>query len=451
MASGGHALPRTHDALVIGAGQGRPRGQLPSHPDRHRARGARAFEHRVELARAPLGLLLHRHPELVDHPPRGGVRGRRPGRVPRRATSSCAISRRGRAPSTRRSGAGSRRGASGPRAAAFEVATSEGPFRARNVVVATSTYQNPHVPAVAARLPRRLAQLTPHDLQAPGDAAAGRGDGRRLRADRMPDRGGASRGGPGGVSLRGPVRAPPAALARPRLHRVAARHGVPRPDARHAREPRGPVPGRSPPHRPERRLHHQPPRLPSARAPSPRGGSSTARGERARFDGGLHAEMRFADEFCDRIVEQFERHIADRAIDAPPPAAAELAGGPPEDGRLPEIVREVDLAAANVGAVVWATGYRYDFSWIGAPVLDPAGYPRGAGRGERVPGALLRGAQLDDVAQVRNPLRRRRRRAERLRTPRPAALHPIDGSRLRPRRRGGGRLEMTARGPARIR
>ena len=85
--------------------------------------------------------------------------------------------------------------------------------------------------------------------------------------------------------------------------------------------------------------------------------------------------MRFADEFCARIVEQFERHIAEREIDAPAPTAAELGAGPPEDGGLPDIVREIDLAAANVTAVVWATGYRYDFSWVEAPVLDPTGYP----------------------------------------------------------------------------
>ena len=101
--------------------------------------------------------------------------------------------------------------------------------------------------------------------------------------------------------------------------------------------------------------------------------------------------MRFADEFCRRIVEQFERHIADHGIDAPAPTAAELAGGPLQDGRRPEIVRELDLAAANVGAVVWATGYRYDFSWVEAEVLDDFGYPRAPGGVSACPGLCFVG------------------------------------------------------------
>ena len=49
----------------------------------------------------------------------------------------------------------------------FEVETDAGRYDARNVVVATSTYQNVHVPAVSARLAPRLAQLTSHDYKNP--------------------------------------------------------------------------------------------------------------------------------------------------------------------------------------------------------------------------------------------------------------------------------------------
>ncbi|MYE58091.1 MAG: FAD-dependent oxidoreductase, partial [Alphaproteobacteria bacterium] len=41
-------------------------------------------------------------------------------------------------------------------------------------------------------------------------------------------------------------------------------------------------------------------------------------GEQARFDGGLHEEMRFADGFCERITAEFDRHIEAKGIDAPP-------------------------------------------------------------------------------------------------------------------------------------
>ena len=277
-----------------------------------------------------------------------------------------------------------------PAGGGFEVATSEGAFRARNVVVATSTYQHPHVPAVSARLPARLAQLTPHDYKHPGMLppgavlVAGSGQtgcqiaeelheaGREVllcvgRAGRLPRR---YRGRDclewqrdmGYLDRTPEMLESPAARFRGDPH-LTGRNG-------------GYTLSLHDFHRRGIRLL---------------GRLVGCEGERASLDAGLHAELRFADGFCERIVEQFERHIAERGIDAPEPTAAELAGGPPHSGELPDIVREVDLAAANVAAVVWATGYRYDFSWVEAPVLDPAGYPRAPGGVSACPGLYFVG------------------------------------------------------------
>ena len=301
----------------------------------------------------------------------------------------------------------------------FEVATSEGAFRARNVVVATSTYQNPHVPAVSGRLPRRLAQLTPHEYKHPGMLppgavmVVGSGQtgcqiaeeiheaGREVllcvgRAGRLPRR------------FRG----------RDCIEWQRDMGYLDRtPDMLESSAARF----RGDPHLTGRDggytlslhdFHRRGIRL--------LGRLVGCEGERARFDGELHAEMRFADEFCERIVAQFERHIADRGIDAPPATAPERAGGPPQDGRRPDIVREVDLAAQDVGAVLWATGYRYDFSWIEAPVRDPAGYPRAPGGVSACPGLYFVGLNWmtwrksgilygvgDDARSVANHLRGR--------------------------------------------
>ena len=272
----------------------------------------------------------------------------------------------------------------------FEVTTSEGSFRARNVVVATSTYQNPRVPAVAARLPPRLAQLTPHEYKCPGTLppgavmVVGSGQtgcqiaeelheaGREVflcvgRTGRLPRR---YRGRDciewqrdmGYLDRTPEMLDSPAARFRADPHLTGRNRGYT--ISLHD-------------------FHRRGIRL--------LGRLVGCEGERARFDGELHAKMRFADEFCRRIVEQFERHIADHGIDAPAPTAAELAGGPLQDGRRPEIVRELDLAAANVGAVVWATGYRYDFSWVEAEVLDDFGYPRAPGGVSACPGLCFVG------------------------------------------------------------
>ena len=121
-------------------------------------------------------------------------------------------------------------------------------------------------------------------------------------------------------------------------------------------------------------------------------------------------------------IEQFERHIADHAhrrTGAEPRRSSQEARRRTE--RLPEIVREVDLAAAEVGAVVWATGYRYDFSWVKAPVLDPSGYPQAPGGVSACPGLYFVGLNWmtwrksgilygvgDDARSVATDIERRR-------------------------------------------
>ena len=78
--------------------------------------------------------------------------------------------------------------------------------------------------------------------------------------------------------------------------------------------------------------------------------------------------------------------------------------------------------------MVWATGYRYDFSWIEAPVLDGTGYPVAPGGVSECPGLYFAGLNwmtkrksgilygvADDARSVAGDLHRRltgRRRPE---------------------------------------
>src|SRR5262249_30640646 len=48
---------------------------------------------------------------------------------------------------------------------------------------------------------------------------------------------------------------------------------------------------------------------------------------------------------------------------------------PPDPGDLIEPLRALNLRAAGIGSVIWATGYRFDLSWIDVPVLDTRGEP----------------------------------------------------------------------------
>ncbi len=55
------------------------------------------------------------------------------------------------------------------------------------------------------------------------------------------------------------------------------------------------------------------------------------------------------------------------------PDARIIPAGPPY---LDEPIQRMDLRAAGIGAIVWATGYGYDLGWIQCPVLDERGCPR---------------------------------------------------------------------------
>ena len=85
------------------------------------------------------------------------------------------------------------------------------------------------------------------------------------------------------------------------------------------------------------------------------------RGARALFADDLAANVAKGLEFEAGIRQRFDEH----AGATPKPALAET----PE---LPD-VRELDLT--DVGAIIWATGFRPDYGWIELPVLDTTGRP----------------------------------------------------------------------------
>ena len=58
-----------------------------------------------------------------------------------------------------------------PRADGFAVTTDLGPWSCRAVVVASGAFSNPKVPAFADRIPTRIRQLTPNDYRNPGQIA----------------------------------------------------------------------------------------------------------------------------------------------------------------------------------------------------------------------------------------------------------------------------------------
>lgn len=60
---------------------------------------------------------------------------------------------------------------------------------------------------------------------------------------------------------------------------------------------------------------------------------------------------------------------------------------------LVEPILRLDLRAAGIGTVVWATGYGFDFGWIDAPVINPRGEPVHRHGISDVPGLYFLGLQ----------------------------------------------------------
>ena len=60
----------------------------------------------------------------------------------------------------------------------------------------------------------------------------------------------------------------------------------------------------------------------------------------------------------------------------------------------------LDLDASGIGTVIWATGFRPDYSWLDVPVLDRKGRLHHTGGVVSSPGTVRHGAALHATAQV---------------------------------------------------
>jgi len=70
------------------------------------------------------------------------------------------------------------------------------------------------------------------------------------------------------------------------------------------------------------------------------------------------------------ITAMIDQFIEKNGIDAPQELLPKH-----QDGYAAKEITELDLKAANITAVIWAMGYKYDYSLVKLPVTDGDGYP----------------------------------------------------------------------------
>jgi putative flavoprotein involved in K+ transport len=269
----------------------------------------------------------------------------------------------------------------------YQVTTSDGEIRCRSVVIATGACNRPVLPQFAAAVPAAVDQLTPFDYREP---------------DQLPDGGvlvvGASATG---VQLAAEVRQ----SGRPVTLSVGEHVRLPRTyrgrDVLWWMDASGVW---------DQRYDEVEDLTRARRLPSPQlvgtpqrttldinaltamgvqlvGRWAAMRDGHALFSGGLRNMFSLADLKLERLLDTFDEWACANGRDS--------EVGPPErfsPTRVPESARlQLDLERGEIRAVIWATGFRPDYSWLDVPVIDAKGQLRHDGGVVETPGLYALG------------------------------------------------------------
>lgn len=260
----------------------------------------------------------------------------------------------------------------------FRIRAGDRQLRARNVVLATGPYPRPKLPVFADAVPDHILQLHTDDYRRPEQLpegavlVVGSGQSGTQIAEELQD---------AGRQVHLAVSMCPAAPRRYRgrdffwwlaqMMMQGPRYGLGLPDVKDLPTPAARF--QCHPHLVSddggrgtslRELAHRGMRL--------YGRLESIHGPQARFSDDLARRLAFAETAFDlKFKPVFDVFAAAAGIDAPPDSRED------HDTRYtPSTSTELDLEAAGIGTVLWATGYRLDFDWLDVPILDEWGYPR---------------------------------------------------------------------------
>jgi putative flavoprotein involved in K+ transport len=110
----------------------------------------------------------------------------------------------------------------------------------------------------------------------------------------------------------------------------------------------------------------------------------------ALFSGSLKNVCALADLKMNRLLNTIDEWATEAGLDGtvPDPHRFETTRVPDRPPLM------IDLAAEGVRSIVWATGYRPDYSWLHVPVFDRKGRVRHDGGVVEMPGMYLMGLQF---------------------------------------------------------
>jgi putative flavoprotein involved in K+ transport len=112
-----------------------------------------------------------------------------------------------------------------------------------------------------------------------------------------------------------------------------------------------------------------------------------AQGSRIFLAPTLKESLTKIDNFVAEVKGNLDKFIEANNIEAEAAPAQE----PLKDGFTAEIIEELDLHAEGVKIIIWATGYKFDYTLAKFPVLDEDGYPAQRRGVSDVPGLYFLG------------------------------------------------------------
>jgi putative flavoprotein involved in K+ transport len=273
----------------------------------------------------------------------------------------------------------------------YVLATSGGTIRADRVIVATGAYHVPRIPAVAASLPSDITQLHSDTYRTevslpPGSVlVVGSGQSGVQIAEELAEAGRRVFLSVGGAPriprrYRGrdifrwladlAIRGPEVGVSLPTVDTL------PDPSLRKAANPH--LSGHGGGH--ETNLRQM-----AANGFTLVGRIEGVNGHTVRLAPDLARNLARADAyFGERMQLMIDQFITLAGIDAPPDDRVPFQFDPPE-------LAELDLRAAGISVVIWATGYRLDYGWIDLPIFDEQGFPRHRRGVTDVPGLFFLG------------------------------------------------------------
>ena len=145
-----------------------------------------------------------------------------------------------------------------------------------------------------------------------------------------------------------------------------------------------------------------------------------------RFAPDLRANIANGDANYLSMLDEADAYVARNGLDLPEEPEARVIG--PDPDCVTDPIRELDLAAAGITSIIWATGFAFDYGWLQVDAFDENGRPQAPARRVVRARDLFPRAALAVAARVELHLGRLARRQIHRRPDRdPARLSRLQG------------------------